>query len=337
MCHERVVKRLEADKDWLSRQPKMIPWDEGCIMIRRQIEAWLATYSEPFCDRTVTPSHSDHTAYADRLWQCWSYHWQQATEAASEGAVDGWDVAERIRGGRGYRRGGQLGGDPLRDVVLAMALLCREERVVGCFRAEYLPFARNLAGKIHRLFARDPDDWWYEFIDHLAGYTRSPGKLEKFAGHSALRNWLGTVLWNFLARRPVPANNDPLDLAEIEQDGRRPIDGLASQECLGLFAQVVGRALAELANEDRTVLRLLYAEPLPLKDVATVMDKHPGNVGKQRDRALNHIRESVRRQLGAMGQQDSFEEWLRSLWESPADAAAALVAALGLSHAGIER
>ncbi|MBN2293281.1 MAG: hypothetical protein JXM70_12695 [Pirellulales bacterium] len=129
---------------------------------------------------------------------CLRYHWKQAV--VDNGEVTSAAVAEHLQEGRGYRRGGQLGGDPMRDVVLAEAMTARDGRAPTVFEADYYGFSCGLAGRLNRRLVDNPDEWWNEFLDHLAGYSKQPGRLEKFAGRCGLQNWLGTVLWNFLRR-----------------------------------------------------------------------------------------------------------------------------------------
>ena len=73
---------FDRDKAWLARQPRLSPWDRGRDWLARQIIGWLVEYSTPLCDRPVTVDHADARRYSNRLWDCWSYHWQTATNDA---------------------------------------------------------------------------------------------------------------------------------------------------------------------------------------------------------------------------------------------------------------
>ena len=68
-------------------------------------------------------------------------------------------MTERIAAGHGYRAGGRLGGNPLRDVVLAVAMVRKDQRAPRVFQEDYYPFARGLAANVHKRLAADPD--WY--------------------------------------------------------------------------------------------------------------------------------------------------------------------------------
>lgn len=320
------------DKTWLERQPGMAPWKKGCAMVSETLDAWLAEYSECVCDQVITRKHDAHSVYADRLWGCWSHHWHQAAEKTPGGRIDGEEVARQIRAGRGWLRGGRLGGDPLRDVVLAVAMPRKDERAVECFQAEYFDFLRRLAGRRRQCFYQEPDPWWNDFLDFLAGYTTSAPKLDRFQGRCALRNWLGTVLWNFLGRW----DGAPAEGMQTIEDGRvghQPeprVDDL--EPCLELFAGLVRQALDELPKQDRLVLCLLYVEGLQLKEVARIVGKHPGNAGKQRDKALARLRERLLELAAERSQEQIYGECLEALDIAPRDFGDAVYEALRESH-----
>ena len=316
------------DKHWLEGQPGMRPWPNGCARLDRQIDDWLAEYSTPLCEQVVDAAHPDRPVFAGRVWCCWGYHWHQAADAAGRGKIDGREVAGRIRAGQGYLRGGRLGGNPLRDVVLALAMLHKDNRATGSFQREYFGFLRSLAGKLRACHYRDPDAWWDEFLDFLAGYTKPPGKLEGFEGRCGLQNWLGTVLWNFLRRRAggPAAVARPLD---AEYAGGQP-ESLDREllQCVNLFAEVGTQALAELPKPDRLVLCLLFVDGLTLKEAGRILRKHAGNVGKQRDRALERLHRLLLKHAAEYQRQEAFQDCLESFGTASKDFADALFDAL---------
>ena len=284
---------FDRDKLWLMRQPGLNPWNEGCDRLSRQLVNWLGEYSAPLCDQTVTTDHDDAPSYTNRMWDCWAYHWQLAAETTPKKVIDGSHVAEAIRSGHGYQGGGQLGGDPLRDVVLAVAIMNKNNRATDQLHRQYFEFCRGMAGKVHQQFFADPDEWWDDFVDFLAGYSKPPGKLARFQGKCGLKNWLGTVLWNFLRRRPFSGSGHvELTDQHAEQNASLPDDpGL--NECRELFSRLVDDALQRLSEEDRLILCLLYVDQLMLKQAASILGIHPGNAGRQRDRAAERLRELI--------------------------------------------
>ena len=317
----RIAEMFENDKQWLLRQPEINSWERACACLAEQLERWLREYSKPLCEQVVAEKHPEYPSYVNRLWRCWGYHWLQAAGKSPDGKIRGQEVAERIRAGKGYSRGGRLGGDPLRDVVLAVALGMKENEAAICFQTDYYDFSRHLAGKQNHRFMHDVDDWWNEFVDFLAGYTQPPGKLERFIGKCALRNWLGTVLWNFLRRRPLPEGINGDDLPD---NPTSPADDVAQQECLALFTRLVAEAFDKLPKDDRLLLRLLYVDGLQLKQAAAVIGVVPGQASRRRGRAIQRFQQLLSEQVADSEREESYQDCLQYLMEDPRDFAVAL-------------
>jgi hypothetical protein len=121
---------FDGDRHWLERQPGMNDWETGCARLEAQLTQWLSDYSRAFCASTIGPDHESHRRCLERLWKCWSDHWQSALEAHGVERFDGGEVSASIRAGRGYKGAGQLGGDPLRDIVLAESVTRGDERSI---------------------------------------------------------------------------------------------------------------------------------------------------------------------------------------------------------------
>jgi len=324
MDHQPSDAVFADDRQWLQTQPGMNPWPQACRRLAECLDRWLGEYSAVLCAAPVRPDGAGYRRFVCRLWRCWGHHWRQAAAAPPEGRADGAEVASQIRAGRGYRRGGKLGGDPLRDVVLAVAVQLKDNRATGHFQADYYDFSRGIAGGVHHRFARDPDEWWNDFMDHLAGYTRPPGKLERFFGRCALRNWLPTVLWRFLRRRRLPEGDGDLPAghaappaAEADLDGN-----------VQLFSEVVLAAITQLDGPDKLLLRSLFVDQSELKNVALELRVHPGTAGRRRDRAIEHLCELIEQRVAERGQQQVWQECLEHLGTNPRDFAAALCAIL---------
>jgi len=282
-----IRRILKDDKTWLAAQPGMQPWDDACVRLATLLSDCLRRYSEQVRDRAAAEADADRPLYLARLWRCLGYHWRDAAEASPDGLVEAEQVARRIAGGQGYRRGGQLGGDPLRDVVLAVAMVRKDQRAPRVFQDDYFPFACGLAAKVHRRLAAEPDPWWNELLDHLAGYTRPTAKLDKFCGHSALRNWLGTVVWTFLRRWRFSDGEG----RELDDPPDRPSP---PAESLDHFAEIVRLAIAELSSNDRLMLALIYVDGLNQKRAAGVLGVDPGTVTRRLEKALPRLQTAIR-------------------------------------------
>jgi RNA polymerase sigma factor (sigma-70 family) len=293
MLSPRINTMFDEERDWLERQPGMNPWREGCIALARDLDEMLAAYSEPLCEPAVTSEHQEHPRYATRLWGCLGYHWRQGKDTTPSGTIDRDEVTENLRSGQGYQRGRQLGGDPLRDVVLAVAMRLKENRAAEQFHTDYHEYCRCLAGKYRRSLYDQFGPCWSDFLNFLAGYTEErPPKLDRFEGKCGLRNWLGTVLWNFLRRW----KGDGMDgTVPIEEWDGSCLEGLdpEQREHVELLAELVPEALDQLPKEDQLLLRLLYADGLALKQAAAILGKHPGNAGRQRDKALKKLKAAL--------------------------------------------
>ncbi|PHR95731.1 MAG: hypothetical protein COA78_29625 [Blastopirellula sp.] len=285
--------------------------------------AGLSSCSKSVCDETVTSAQPLHSVYLTRLWTCWSHHWAQAAETEQ---IEGCQVAKHIQNGRGYRKGGNLGGDPLRDVVLAVAITNKANRAAEQFEADYFEYAKKLSGKVNTRFPNDTDDWWNEFLDYLAGYTKPSGKLDRFEGKCALKNWLGTVLWNFLRRRPLPegASRNEHSATTVDQAS----EDIDRMECVGLFREIIEAALADLTPQERLLLAWLYIDGLQGNQAAAILGVHPGTVVHRRDRALLRLREFTVKHAESKQKRASFQDCLEQIPGSQTDYATALIEAL---------
>ncbi len=307
MPEEWMCEMFETDREWLQDQPKMNPWERSCAVLAERLKRWLFEYSQPLCDHAVQSEHGRYRIYIGRMWMCWGYHWCQAALASPERRIAGKEVGNHIRSGKGYRGGGQLGGDPLRDIVLAVAMQSRDNRATEHFQWEHYDYLRRLAGKLNRRFYRDADDWWNDFLDFLAGYTKPPGKLERFEGRSALHNWLPLVLWNFLRRRlQVEKSFD-----ELPDDSKHKgdiIEDPAYREYVELLAKVADAAIDDLSPDERLVLFLSYVEGVTLKQVAAILGIHSGNAGRRRKHSKEHLRRRMEDHADQMGCRKGYEE-----------------------------
>jgi RNA polymerase sigma factor (sigma-70 family) len=259
----------------------------------------------------------NRTNFLERLWLCWRHHWQDALLSSGNSRTDGWSVAQQIRQGKGFKKNGQLGGDPLRDVVLAQAIQLKDERALALFAQEYQPF---IVAQVRRFqpIGQDPTPCWNDLLIELGGYLRPPGKLARYSGACALRHWLRTVAqrW-FLSRRkserPQASLDDmvvqPADMAADKQETL-----VITPECLVLFKQRVAETLQQLSPRDRLLLMLRFVEGMQGKDIAGVVGIAPGNVSRALEKALLGLREALEEMpLETNGGQRAFQDCLAHL------------------------
>ncbi len=219
-----------------------------------------------------------------------------------------------------------LGGDPMRDCVLASSLLSRADGAVEFFQKEYFSYLQGIAFKVHAHFGNDPDQWWNEFLDHLAGYTRDRGKLLTFQGKCALQYWLRVVVWNFLRRRPIYSNGFefPEEIAMMESNE----DDVSRGESLKKFTDLVRKALEALTDKDRLLLSLIYIESMLKKDIAAMFQVHAGQIGRWEERALQGLRKAIALELENQPRKATYDDIFADMAESPREFSEALMAAL---------
>jgi len=333
-----ILQILNDEKTWLADQPGMQPWDEGCGRVLALLATSLDEYSKlvraPNTAKRDTeqededcpnqPVRAPNTAapdpdvdiYLARLARCLVHHWHDATKAADDGLADAGRVAERIAAGQGYRRGGRLGGDPLRDVVLAVAMVRKDDRATRVFQKDYLPFARALASKIDGRLGADPWPWWSGLLDQLAGYTRPKAKLDRFYGRCGLRNWLGRVFWRFLVRWPLDVGDGP----ELDEPLAKPAP---DNESLKRFGQVVRPAVGCLSADDRLVLAFFHVPPWPNdkpltnKQAAAILGVSEGTATRRHQKALERLQERIQEVAKSELSNDAWESVLDDLEKSP--------------------
>lgn len=333
MCIRQINEMFENDRDWLSRQPRMNPWESGCQNLKAWLIGWLAIYSKRVCDRVVMAGEDRDAMYGERLWLCLSYHWQQAADREPEGQIDGAEVGDSIREGQGYTGGGQLGGDPLRDITLAVAMQNKDNRATTCFQTEYRDFSRAIAGKLSPQLYRQVDEWWNELVDHLAGYTKS-ASLANYAGRSALRTWLPKVIWNFLRRQRLGAGAEGQIPEHWVGETELVITDERLDECCQAFVPLVTRALGALQKWERLILRLYYLDGWTQQKIADLFNVTSGHMGRLRKAATEKVHENLCEAGAELDETGSYREHLDYLqsevMEVPKDFSDALCDALDM-------
>ena len=302
-------KLLDHAFDWLQSQPGMRPWPQGQARIIEHIHQWGRQYSEAVCDFVPSDETPLWQGLVEKLWQCWEYHWRQAIELEG-GPVDGFVVASQLVAGQGYIRGGRLGGNPLEDVVLAVAVLRQEPVAIERFAERFQNKAIRVAMKSNPRVAEDEQDWWCQLLVHLMGVGDRRGKLQKYAGHCGLWNWLVRVAKNFSVRwgSVLPCDSEPLErLIVLGQNSAE------ESECQKLLGGAIRDVIGHLSPDQGTLLYLLFAENLPGKDVATILGVHPGSISRQKDKAIGLLHEALATIDGPPSRSQAYRDCLESL------------------------
>jgi RNA polymerase sigma factor (sigma-70 family) len=296
---------LAADQSWLSEQPGTNPWPEAAARILARLDEWTDCYT-----REIGAPRPPTEAFARGLWACWAHHWRTAIEVTA-GPADGWAVAAEIESGTGRRGRGQLGGNVIRDVVLAHAMLLHDNPAIARFESAYKdPIVRQVVAV--RRFARDDMDWWNELLAELVGASRKdrPGRLTRFNGRSGLVPWVVTVAVRFLCDRKAE-RVFPGIAEDTVAAATKPGLEVLSAECLDLLARRVRVALEALDAKQRLVLKMAYIDRMSGQDIAGVFRIHPGNVTRLRQDALRALQTTL---AGRAGDAEAISDCLRDLF-----------------------
>lgn len=300
---------LDAASDWLQSQPGIHPWSRGRTRIAEQICKWVCQYASAACDRVPADGEPLWQECTAKIWNCWEYHWRQAVELAGS-PVDGFAVAAQLESGMGLQGGGRLGGNPVEDVVLAVAVLHQEPKAIERFTERFQGKAVRVAMKSNPRVAEDEEDWWCQLLVHLMGLGDRPGKLQKYAGRCGLWNWLARVAQNFSARWGSVISGDSELLERLIVLGENPAE---ESECQKLLANAVREAIGGLSPEQGTLLYFLFAENLPGKDVAVILGVHPGSVTRRKDKAIELLHEALAAIDGSPARAQAYRDCLESL------------------------
>lgn len=291
---------------------------------QRKIASLIRVYSTEVCEREIKTTDKHYADYRGFFVVCLQFHAEQTQESEIDGDFD--ELIRLLEEGRSPDGGNSLGGNPLRDGVLATAMLTKDGRAVLVFEADYFDYLQRTAWQVHSIFGDDPHEWWNEFLDFLAGYSHTNGKLKKYQGKSALRFWLRVVLWNFLRRRPIP-----LAVAEIVEDtamSDAENNDLELNESVTLFTGLVRESLDTLSERERLLLSMIYIDNLLKKDIAAVFQVHPGQIGRWEEAALDKFRRELSTRLENLPRKDLHEEILGGIVNNPKEFSEAMAEAL---------
>lgn len=300
---------------WLIARSDYSPWSKGRQKIWHRVEGFYQDSAPAVCDEPSECQLSEEDTLARRLLGCWLYHWESAGVE-----VDGERVAQSISAGRGFARGGNLGGNPFFDLVFADALCARQNRAAERFNSDYFRYLQAIASKIeHRNQFNDGfPDWWTPFYMYLTGLASENAKpaLESFHGYSGLKNWLRIALSLFL-RRFMPKERgkevsftDLPTAAEGNDDEGAFIDGVAaapessrtpeewktiSEHLISAFRQ----ARSALSDEDWTRLFYRFGENLQNQQIARLYGEDGSTTSRRLKSALSKFRDELSRAIAA--------------------------------------
>lgn len=294
---------------------------------QRKIAHFIRVYSVEVSAWEMSVSDERYSRYYERMMSCVRFHAGQLQNSvgrltrASVNAMlvflqEGHSAADRT----------SLGGNPLRDCVLASAMLCKTQGAVEYFQKQYYGYLQGIAFQVHAHFGNDPDEWWNEFLDFLAGYTHEKGKLATYQGKCALQYWLRVVLWNYLRRRPIygSAYEFPEEIPMVGSNEEE----LSLQESVALFTKLIREALEALPEKYRLLLSMIYIDSLLKKDIAAVFQVHPGQITRWEEKGLRILRKEITKRLETLPRKDLHEEIIGGIVNKPEEFCEAMTKAL---------
>lgn len=287
---------FESDRPWLSDQPGMNTWERGSESLTGQLNVWLNEYLPTVASPELRNALVDDSVPRRKLWACWAHHWQQAIAAAPEKRADGFEIASRIRAGQGGT--GQLGSNPLRDVLLAWAAHEGDGFALSVFESNHGNSTRILAQSAFPDLKSD-SDWWPDFQSNLVRIGDQQGKLDKFAGHCGLGHWLGTVVkrWALDRRRAQSRHREHMEELRDRASTIMPLpvaDANESADCRGLLVRTIRDALGTLPAENRLVLIRLHADGRTGRQIAAELGINAGNVSRRKTLAEASLGDALR-------------------------------------------
>jgi RNA polymerase sigma factor (sigma-70 family) len=274
-------ERFSGDPLRLALLEHLIASDER---FRPTLEHWFDGYWRELFGRSMAADDPRRPRYLQRMTAAWAHHWNTAIEQTGGRYVAGLGLGRRVRAGKGYVRGGSLGGDPLRDVVLAEAIVHGEPSARAIFEQENKGFILAQAIDVDNQIRTVMDDWWHEFSVWLYGDADPPGKFPQFRGKCGIRHWLATVARRFALAEVLQRNRT----AAIEPSHEPAVDNEA------YFAQLrldIQQALDRLSVRHRCVVVMVYLEGHPQTEVALVLDVSEGHVSRIKKEALDKMRQ----------------------------------------------
>ena len=114
----------------------------------RKIASLIHVYSGEVCEQTVEETSEHYTVYRDWLIGCLRFHAEQFQTGQTSRRID--ELIRCLQEGRSpdnEATGNEaaLGGNPLRDGMLAVALLVKEPKAIAVFENDYYDYLKGVA------------------------------------------------------------------------------------------------------------------------------------------------------------------------------------------------
>lgn len=303
------IYALAACPNWLRTRDDYDPWEtKGRAYFSKRLDDWQSDYSSKVFDSSARAAESK-TTLVEKMFSCWIFHWESAG-TDQKGEV----VAESIIEGKGYLRGGNLGGNPLFDLVFSEALQSNQSSAAARYNSCFNKLLRKKAAMFNdgRLNCPDAEtpEWWYDFFSYLAhprelrNGTLAKPKLASFGGRCGLRNWIVRPFLQFLPdwikdnlpTAPGVSGGDDEPTTPEPQEPPKPSESLP-EKWKALQKRLRGaarRALSELAPEDALNIRYFFVDKTSNNSIARLLGVAPTTASLRRATALKKYRAALR-------------------------------------------
>lgn len=211
--------------------------------------------------------------------------------------------------------------DEVRADDLCLVLACERgdekawEELVASFDATVKSAARKMSSN-----AEDAEDLAGSIWAELYGLRQDAdgnkkSKLAYYSGRGSLGGWLRAVVSQLAVDQfrkqskfvQIEESRDFENVAEessnhtgnegVVQHADNPEDLLTEKQTAADVASALQMAIAELADEDRLILKLYYFEDLKLKDIAATFGYHEATASRRLTRIQADIRKAVEKSL----------------------------------------
>ncbi len=268
--------------------------EEICRTVRRHLNG---VCHDPAAVNGATLDH-----YAGRVWRALEYHWRRLGEHKQLAFRPLLARAEAADLGVGTGKASLV-----YEVVLAQALELHEEKAAEMFNVNYMPGVRANARRV-------ADQRGVEMVENFSADLimprgERPPKIAQYQGKTFLSQWLRSVVTNHCLSalrkyEPTTLDDDPAPRAstpglEIAAD---------RSHCKKLLEPIFKAALQDVTPEQILLIKLITLDGVPQGQVAKAMGIHSGNVGRQRDKAVEGIFKRLWDAARARSQETQFSD-----------------------------
>lgn len=188
-----VPQMYEPSRHWLSSTVNTT-WKGFCDDLTGYLEALMISRSQEMTSAPFTVNEPNHAGAIVRLWACLSHHWSQAR--AEIPTISKEEVVAQLGAAKGWTGNGNLGGDPINDVLLAELVIQRDPDATQLFHQRYETLLKGWISKTIQVGAVDCDICFSDFVEdlvrHLPGVRdeATENRTEALYGPPGRKTWV---------------------------------------------------------------------------------------------------------------------------------------------------